>query len=307
MARGTVSNIIDRVELQLHSSMRHESNWLAANVAVADSVITVQDELTPTLRIGAVLSIGRELMRVRSVNAGSQEVTVMRGWRASETEAHVTDDEVLISPRFTRYSLYEHLVEEIAGWGDRLYHVSSYQTLTADDDETFELPANMADAIGVVELRQQPADYEENTAWPTMSFRLMRGTAGTWSNASTSGLVVRILPTVGRGRVASNVHALVALPFDVTTTELLESEDLVADRGLSPSMIEIIEIGMKMRVMGDAENARSSRRAQDEPRRAEEVPPGAALTVGQTLRQNYDRRFGEEQSKLHRKWKVRSW
>jgi hypothetical protein len=306
MARGTVGTMIDRVQQQLDSAIRHEVNWLGASLDASETTVTLLDEPTSSVRPGAILSVGRELMRVRSVNVSAQEAVVMRGWR-SDAEIHAADAELLISPRFTRFDLYQAMVHEIESWGQRLFKITSYEWTVADDVETIELPASMADAIGVVELRRQNSDDTDNTAWPTLNFRLMRGEVGVWSNASTSGLVIRMLP-FGRSRMpAASVHALIAVPFDVTTADLTEDEDLVADYGLEPSMLEVVELGIRMRVMSDAENARSGRAGQDEPRRAEEVPAGSALTVGQTLRGVHARRLNDEVLRLQRKWKVRSW
>jgi len=306
MARGTVSELIDRVQQQLDSAIRHESNWLGANLNATETTVTFADDLVSSLKRGTILSVGRELMRVRSVNAGAKEAVVMRGWR-STAETHLADDEILISPRFTRFDLYEAMINEISSWGQQLFYVTSYEWTVTEEEETVELPASMADAIGIVELRRQRSDMTESTAWPQIGFRLMRGDVGTWTNATTSGLVVRLLPPSAGFLADGTIHALVARPFDVTTTQPEETDDLVATFLLAPSMLEVIELGIKMRIMSDAENARSARTAQDEPRRAEEVPSGAALTVGQTLRGAHQRRFAEEIRILRRKWKVQSW
>lgn len=306
MARSTVSELIDRVELELTSSIRHETNWLGTNILSTDETITLEDDLVPAIRRGSILSVGTELMRVRSTDANAKEVTVRRGWRNTTAAAHTADDEVLINPRFTRNALYEAMIDEILSWGHQLFHVVSYQLSIDSETQTFELPASYADAIGLAELRIHETGRDV-AAWPELNYRVMRGDVGVWDGATTSGRYVRIIPPITGGLNAGTLHALIAVPFDVATIPPTESDDLVANYDLEPSMIEVVELGMKLRVMGDAEHGRSSRDAQDEPRRAEEVPPGAALTVAQTLRQNYDRRFGDEVRRLQRKYQVRAW
>lgn len=309
MARTTVENTIERIRRQLDSSIRHEVNELAAPLtAVAtDTTVTVTYDLPQSVYAGAIISIGRELMRVHAINRPAKEMTVRRAWQDSPLEAHAALDEVLQSPRFTRFDIYDGIVNEISSWGDRLFRVVSYEWASVTDEEdALELPLSLADAVGVVSLRRQWTEDSDRQNWPTLGFRLMRGDPATWSGASLSGLLIRLLPQNGVKR-AGIIHAEIAVPFDVTTLELEESDDLVADVGLAVSMVEVVELGVKARIMVDAENSRSSRHAQDEPRRAEEVQAGSALTVGQTLRRNYEQRFAEEMAKLNRKYPVRAW
>lgn len=310
MARSTVENTVERIRRQLASSLRLEVNTLGANLNASTTTVTLTYDLSTSLFAGSILSVGTELMRVISVNANSKEVTVIRGWQDSDAGSHTTGDEVLINPRFTRFDIYDAIVDEITSWWPRLFSVASYQWTVTDEDEVVELPASMADAIGVVEVRRQWTDAysatSTNDSWPTINFRLMRGTVGTWDAVSASGLLIRLIPNHAVQRDGT-IHALIAQPFDVTTTTLAESDDLVADVGLLPSMLDLLTLGVKLRLMGDDENGRSARIVQDEPRRVEEIPPGSSLSVAQTMRANYERRLGDEVRKLQTKYPMRSW
>lgn len=306
MARTTVANVIERCRRQLASSLRNEVNTLGASLDATETVVTLTYDLPAGLTAGSILSVGKELMRVVAISAPAKEATVIRGWQDSDGETHATGDEVMINPRFTRYDIYDAIVDEISSWEPNLYYVESYQWAVAQTDETVELPASMADSLGVVEVRRQWTQDDDNTSWPTIDWRIMRGTVGTWDLATTSGLVIRLMPNHGYMR-AGSVHALIARPFDVTTAELVETDDLVTDMNLSQSMIDLLVLGVKMRLMGDDEHGRSGRFTQDEPRRTEEVPVGSALTVAQTLRSTYNRRMGDEMRKLGNKYRMRSW
>lgn len=306
MARSTVQNVIERCRRQLASSLRNEVNTLGASLNTTETVVTLTYDLPASLTAGAILSVGRELMRVVSINAASKEATVIRGWQDSDATTHSTSDECLVNPRFTRFDIYDAMVDEISSWAPNLFKVESYQWSIADTEETIELPASMADALGVIEVRRQWTADDDNTAWPTIDWTIMRGTVGTWDQALLSGLVIRLIPNHGVKRTGK-IHALIARPFDVTTADLEESDDLVTDMGLAPSMLDLLVLGVKLRLMGDDEHGRTGRFTQDEPRRTEEVPPGAALTVAQTLRANYQRRMGDEMRKLQDKYRMKSW
>lgn len=306
MARSTVENVIERCRRQLASSLRNEVNVLGTNCLAADTTLTLTYDLQASIGPGAILSIGRELCRVVSINAAAKEVTVIRGWQDSDAAVHTAGDEVLVNPRFTRFDIYDALVDEIASWSPNLYRIVSYEWTVTEDDESVELPLSLADALGVIEVRRQWSDDTNNAAWPRLDFRTMRGTPGTWSAASASGLLIRLIPNFATMR-AGTIHALIARPIDVTSVELAEDDDLVDDYGLLPSMLDLAVLGVKVRLMTDDENARSARVAQDEPRRTEEVQAGASLTVGQTLRSNYQRRMGDEMRKLQDKYRMRAW
>ena len=305
MTRSNVGTTIERIRRQLESNVRLETNVVAANIDMTQTVITMMYDIVDALRPGTVLSIGTELFRVITVNTGSKEVTVRRAFQDSPASVHQTGDEVLISPRFTRMDIYDAIIAEIDSWTPELFRVGGYEWTVSDDDDIVELPVELADAIGVIALRRQWSD-DDRTTWPTIDHRLMRGRVGTWSGATASGLLIRLLPNLGQPRNGT-IYAELALPFDVSSGTLLESEDLVSDYELDRSMLEVVELGVKIRLMGDSEHGRSGRDTQDEPRRAEEVPAGSALTVAQTLRQTYARRRGDEQRRLQSKYKLRSW
>lgn len=306
MARSQIGPTIDRIRRQLDASVRLETNVLAVNCDASESPITLTYDLSPSTRTGSILNIGLELMRVISVNTGSKECTVLRGWVDSEGAAHTLGDEVLINPRFSRWDILQAIIAEVESWAPDLFKAVSYQTTVTDDDESFELSAEHADALGVIALHRQWTEDADVTSWPTLPYRLLRGTVGTWSGASTSGLRVRVLPQDNTLRNGT-VHVVLAKPFDLHTDPPTEASDLIDDYGLDQSLLELVELGVKMRLVGDQEIGRSARGQQDEPRRSEETPPGAALNVSQTFRGQYMRRRGDEVRKLRAKYKMRAW
>jgi len=79
MARSTVGSVIDRTVRQLNSSIRNELNTLAVAVNTSATQLTLTFELTPAVRLGSVISVGLELMRVTHVDAATKTVNVIRG------------------------------------------------------------------------------------------------------------------------------------------------------------------------------------------------------------------------------------
>lgn len=310
MARSTVSTIIDRLGRQLASSLRMEINVLGALLpaTATDTTVTFAYDLAPSLRNGAVISAGNELMRVISVNVNAKEATVIRGWQDSSPQAHALGDEVQINPRFTRFDIFDAMIDELDSWAPDLFYVADHEFTIAEDAQTVELPSQFADAIGVVAVRGQAADRAvDTTTWPQFEFRLQRGDPTVWSQASASGLAIRLLSGVqSRGRQpAGSVLVTVAMPFD--TSAIVATTDLVDDGNLAASMLDVLQLGIKARLMGDDEYGRTGRTTQDEPRRTEETPPGASWQIAGGTRQQYERRFAREVQRLRLRYPVVSW
>lgn len=299
MARSEVGNVIERVRRQLASSLRYEVNVLGAALNTSETVVQLAYALSAGLRPGAVLSTGREEMRVVSVDANAKTATVIRGWQDSDATTHDDGAEVWVNPRFTRFDIAEALVDEIQSWGRELYRVADDTLTVAVDAETVELDVAWSNLWGIIDITRNWS-IESSTAWPRIGAKLLRGTAAGFDGASTSGILVRFTDKVLAGRV----HITVALPFDLTTLD--DDTDLVDDVGLRASMLDVLALGMKYRLIGDAEHSRHSRMTQDEPRRAEEVQHGAALQdAGQTFAV-YLRRKSEEANRLRAEYPLRT-
>jgi len=304
MARTTVRSVIDRTIRQLNSSIRNELNTLASSVGTSDTTLTLTYDLTPAYRLGSVISINLELMRILSVDTTTKTVTVMRGWQDSEPASHSANDEVHINPRFNRFDAYDALIDEITSWEPDLFKVVTYEWTVEDDQETVELPSSLSNALGVIRLRRNWTE-SDSTSWPQIKYRVQKGDASVWSGASTSGLVIRL---VGFNNHIHDgkVMAQIAYPFIVDDT-LAETDDLVSDTGLQRSMLDLLVMGIKVRLLADDENNRASRQPADESRRAGDVPTNRGLEVAQTMRGNYLRRYSAEVLKLKASYPMVAW
>lgn len=304
MARNTVGSVIDRTLRQLNSSIRNELNTLANNVALNDTQLTFTFDLTPAVRLGTVLSVGLELMRVLAVDTNTKTVDVLRGWQDSPIQTHTAGAEVLINPRFTRFDVYDAMIDELTSWEPDLFKVVSYEWTVEDDDETVEVPFNLRYAIGVVRLTRQ-WEGSDSSSWPSLKYRLQRGDPAVWSGANTSGLVIRFVPFNNVQR-NGKLHALLAYPY-IVGDDLEESDDLVTDVGLDRSMLDLLVFGVKTRLLSDDESNRASRQPADESRRAGDVPVNRGLEVAATMRGNYLRRYNAEVMKLRVKYPLSAW
>ena len=305
MARDTVSTIVERVRRQLNSTVRLEVNVLGASLNPTETTVTLTYELQNSLRNGAVLSIDNELMRVVNVDELAQEATVIRGWQDSIAAAHTTGVEVLVNPRFTHFDIFDAMLQEIDSWAPDLFDIVDVETATTDETRAVELAVDYATALGVLRVRRNWTEDAQSLVWPDITFTLQRGSAAAWSAASTSGLIVRLTNNgVGRANVGS-LLLTIAMPYDASDIAL--DTVLSTDKNIGAGLIELIELGVKYRLMMDDETGRSARNAQDEPRRNEDVSPNAALSLGQALANRYERRRNAEVIRFRTRYPMDAW
>jgi hypothetical protein len=300
VARSQVGETVQRIRRQLASSFRYEVSTLTDALTAVATDISVTMSIFPMSVIeGAVLSVGGEDMRVLTVDRPNKTCTVIRAWLDSTLEVHAVNDEVAINPRFSSFTIFDAIRDEIESWGPDLFRVIGETVPVAATTAAFELDSTFAGAYFIIEARRNITE-DETVVWPQVAARVQFAPSGAWSVAPGSGFYMRIIEPSWS---ASSVFVMAAVPFDTTT--MTATSDLIADIKLERSMLELVDLGVKMRLMYDAENNTSSRAAQDDPRRNEETPAGAAIGVARSIRQLYTRRRTEEGLKLRGRYPIR--
>lgn len=299
MARTELAEVVEKIRRQV---LRRQCEVDQLSGLMDDDESDDTADLTymtsGSLVAGADISVGLEDMRIMAVDATNSQVTVIRAFGDSDTESHQTDDVVWINPRFTSQDILDALREEIVSWGPQLYKAYTAEVSTGDSAQTIELPVGFVGMYGLLDVKRYvtpPSGTDplnSITAWPRANVRLERFTTD-WSVATTSGIRLRIIEP----KTAATLLVSAAVPF---TTSALDTPgcDLVDDVGLSESMIDLACLGCKLRLMVDAEAARSARDVADDSRRSEEVPPAAALQTANAYQTLYRRRMAEEVQKL---------
>lgn len=304
MARTTISEVIESIRRELNSKHRYEVRTLGANITNTDTIVTLTQDLPPSLREGSHVIVGTESMRVLSVDTSAKELEVIRGWEGTTAAAHTTGTAIEINPRFSSADVFEAMQDEVAGLPETLYRVDQHQAAVALGQDTIELPATWVNLYGLIDARQFITDPitttgVDRTSWPRIEGRIVRGVAATWTEGPTSGIYFRPRKRISNyagTAIAGHVYFTAALPFDLTSFTV--ADDLVADFGMQPSMLDIVKMGVMLRLLPNEEIARSDRRGQDENRRASEVPVGAALSSWRTMFATYSRRRQEEANRL---------
>lgn len=293
MARTEVLATMKRIRRQLHSGHRSEVNTLGGPLDASTTEVIFGFDPGASVIVGAVLGVDLELMRV--VARVDNTVTVIRGWQDSTAAAHLAGVEVQINPRWSMLDIYEAMIAEINSWGPQLYRVHSDELTVGWNTEAVELPVEFAGMYGVCAVRRK--FDTDTTKWPAIETRLVR--APTWSGAPTSGLLLRFVDPMSGGQV------LVTAAMPITTDGPALDDDLVDDVHVPSSLLDVLEMGAKLRIANDAEFARLSRQSQDDSRRNEEVPVGAPMQPLQYATAVYRNRKQEEINKLRALYPIR--
>lgn len=272
-----------------------ELDTLQTTVNSSTTTIVLANTPPAGLKRGSVITIGLESMRL-TADPAVNTLTVLRGFMDSDPAAHTAGDEVWINPQFQPIDISDAMIDEINSWGPSLYRVLDTTVTVTGGDALTELPATFIGTYGIIDARlnaNNGLDYTAWQTWPRADVRMQRGSLTGFGDFDTSGIILR--PRSG-GFDAGSLYVVAAMPFDTST--FTEATDLVTTVGLSSSMLDLLAIGVKLRLGFDQEMANLSRAAQSEPRRSEETPPGSGITTGQFGNAIYARRKAEEIAKL---------
>lgn len=291
----TVLECIERCRRQLYGRNHFQLNRLDASISATDVTLTF-DRVLGMIRPGVLLGLGTELLYVWETNDTAKTAVVQRGYLGSTAAAASVDALVEIAPRFARAMIKESIQDEIRSWPDSLYQVFPTTLTVAGGNSGLELSAAFADLIGIVEVFKQPALGSDT--WRRMNgVRLLRNLP---LDASSSGLMLNLGETVTTGM---DIQVIMAFPF--ATDPWNDNTDLETDSGLSPSMLDIVPLGVSARLLTSNEVDRTDMGGQGEARRATEVPINAMIQTGVNHLRLRDRRIAEEAARLLRDYPIR--
>lgn len=294
----TVAELIEETTNHLYGTHRSLLNVLDGAVSdTTTTTFTMEDSVDP-IAVGAFLSVDDELVYVRSKNAATKQVTVLRGQRGSTAATHADGALVEVNPRFPRFRVRRALQDEIRSWPDSVFRVAAVNLDTSDGVSGYNLAGVSSDFYAVLDVQLGPRSASDRVDVTHPSFYVVRD-ADTAIFASGAGIVVTgVLPTEAR-----DLRVVVARPFDVSTfTDATSLENTV---GLDAAQVDIPPLGAAWRLMAARDVKRSFGEGQGEPRRAEEIPPGFAASTATFLKRTRDARLSEEAIRLRGKWPLR--
>lgn len=297
---ATVAQLIDRTRRYLGGSGKGTVNRL--NGAITDAVETLTLEFATTgVARGSILSIDSEEMHVWDVNSSTRVVTVERGFNGTTAAAHSDAVLVEVDARFSRPAISQALLDEVRSWPADLFTVTTISLGGSTVTRAYDLAGTSnTDVLAILDVLVEPDDTDPwgaDSTWRSVGYRAQRNMPTADFASGTAVFLDEVLDT------SRAVRVVYAKPF--VTSTWTDATDVETTVGLSPSMLDIPVYGASWRLVSGQEVERSNMGRQGEPRSADEVPPGTAVTTAGALKRLRDQRVAEEAARLMSYYPVR--
>lgn len=298
----TAQNLIEETRRHLLSGQREERNTLGAGVtAGAASPLTMTFTypiINTGLQAGAVLSVGLEDFYVWSAATGNLTASVQRAENGTTAAAHTTGDLVRVNTKFSDAAILSALNEEMVDLSspmNGLYQVKTLDVTYNAAISGYDLTGVASSFLGVIEIRAKTPTVAAN--WPLIRRYDVARSMAVSEFASGSALLV-----FDEGYPGLAMHVRYKAPF---TAFAAATEDAQTDAGLAATMNDIVPVGAAIRLMAGREIKRNFTDTQGDPRRAEEVPPGAVLGSLRGLQLLHAQRVAAEAARLDAQYPLR--
>jgi hypothetical protein len=288
----TLDDVVSRVRRDWQATLRPTAFALSANYTAGGTTLSLDGDLSG-LSEGSIAAVGTNLLYITAT--GSSSLTVLPGWEGAPQTNAVTGDFCEIDPKIPKLSLVEWAEQEIDSWGSQLWRAATVELDTAHSSRIYELVAT--DVIFLLDVRGRPVGTSGTWlggSWPKMRAQLIREAPVA---DFASGLAIQF-ESFPAGTDAARV--VYAAPFDLTTFDL--TTDLVATCGLERSQIDVLEAGLKHRLLDSGLVTRTDWQGAGMSRDSEEVTSVDIVRAADMARSRRDRRLAEEALELRRVW-----
>lgn len=291
----TAADLIEETKSLLYSGDESESNVLASNIDADDETITFTYALG-SISPGAIISLGLEDIRVLAVSGTNTASTVRRGVNGTTPASHSEDDTVWVRPKFSDFRVLQALnadLRDLSSPTNGLFQVISFDVTYNPAVQGYDM-TDATDIIRILELRWKQTGPSKK--WPLIRHYDLARSMDEDEFASTSALFLDEPAYPGlpiRVRYAAPFTPLAAL-----------DDDVVTDCGLPETAVDLPPMGAIRKLVAAREINRNFTEGQSNPRRADEVPPGAVMQSMAGIQQIRRERITAEADRLKTAWMI---
>jgi hypothetical protein len=320
----TFGDLIEKVYRRVMGGIRERTVQLTNAITDVQHTVVVNGSQAGSIAPGVILSVELELMYVTAWDAANLTATVTRGYYGSVPSNHDANVIVYLNPRYSRYDIGVAINDDLRSLSsptNGLFRVGvaelTYNPVYAGYD-LGALPSNFTD---ILEIRYRIAP-PYRTFPPIKKWKIIR-----WE--SDGGVTDPVFPS-GRGLVIYEsgwpglpIYVTYSAPFvrfvdtadSVLNTPSTNDEAPPYDgystatvQNLTPTMLDLPPLGAEIDLTLPREISRNFMESQPDPRKAQEVAPGAVAGSANALINRRMARMTEEADRLQRQYtKVRSW
>ena len=277
----------------LVAGANEQRNQLAADYTAGATTMAFKYDLNG-IQAGVTLSIGLDVFYVWSADASAKTAIVSGGQQGATAASHTTGDDVWVSPRYSDFSIFTALNQEIDALDSPgFFQVKQTELVYNAARVGYDLPGT--DITTVLSIR-----YDDNQPYartPRLSandYRLERNYLPGENSSTTSLKLLR------GGFPGRNVTVLYKTGF-TTFTNLSDNATIT---GLPSSAWDIPPMGAALRLGLGREIRRNDMSSQGDTRRAEEVGAGAVAASWRNLQAQYFKRIQDETYRLQQQYPV---
>lgn len=288
----TYEDLIRETRHELMTGHPDRINVLSAGVDATTSTIPLRYPSTG-IKEGSKLHIGLEEMHVVAItNTGStSSATVIRDYTPT---THNVDDRVYVNPQFADKHIARYIntgLDQISG--DGLFQFLNAVPLTSSISQSYDL-GSLPHFISLWRVRYDVIGPQNN--WPVLrpDEYWLDTAPDTTDFPGGTALFLRYTLPLGR-----RIHVTYKAGFEHLTNL---TDDVLAVSGLHTEAHDILPLWAAICMLAGREVKRSFLDRQPEPRRQEEVPPGAANQAMLPLIHRYEDRIKAERKRLHRRY-----
>lgn len=239
---STVGAIVDRLYRTYLEPPDYQPvvSFLNATIDASVTSLVINQFAVPEdeqlMRVGVLLEIDSELMRVRAYVPSSKTATIDRGVEGTTASAHTVDAKIIMDPSYPRSSVFEAVADNITTLYPSLYTVASDNVVPVQRNV-----AGLNDDLAVEVLEIWPDDWSSDIDYHgrIVDFHPTVGGRAVLTNVSSGNIWVRYRRRMG---VASaEADTLVSLGVDERWTNIVligTAADLLVGRDISAAHVE---------------------------------------------------------------------
>lgn len=291
----TLDGVVSRVRRQWQATLRPHAFILSAPYVAGGTEINLDGDLSH-IGEGSIVEVGTSLYYITAIGSGS--VTVLPGWEGTTSANAAAGDFAEIDPRIPKSSLADMAEAEVRSWGSQLWRVATADVSVTSSGRVFNLDTGGDEILYLLGARLQPvgtANWSGDT-WPKTEARLLREMP-TADFAAGQAVQLENLSTR-----ATTMRVFYATPFDLST--FTGPTDLVATCGLAASQLDVLDAGLRWRLLSSGLVTRTDSQSAGMSRDSEETTPTDILRATDMARAMRDRRLADEALELRRQWSI---
>lgn len=317
----TFGDLIEKVYRRVMGGIRERTVQInqTGGIGSDDTTITLFGDQTVGITAGVILAIELELVYVVSWNASTLNATVLRGYYGSTPAAHENGTICYINPRYSRYDIGVAINDDLRSLSsptNGLFRVGVAQLTYNPVFAGYDLGALPDNFIDILEVRYRIAP-PYRTFPAIKKWKVLRGLPDPVF-PSKHGLVL-----YESGWPGLPIYVTYSAPF----ISLVDESDSVLQTpgtndqaapyngysttdvaNLTPTMIDLPVLGAEIDLTLPREISRNFMESQPDPRKAQEVTPGAVAGSVNALIMRRAQRISEEADRLTRQYtRIRGW